>query len=248
MRLFLYLLLGQLVGDFILQSSERVRLKRVKTFGVYPHVALVTLATALATLGATPQLWLILAFVGLTHLLLDRLAILMFTFTSARQVFIFLADQAAHVGALSLIAWAFARLSGLSGQPVERAWLLPVGDWTLALTCGVIAVAFAGSVFVFETAEAVDPSDLAAPKGALLLGYSPGRIAGMLERTAAYLAAVLGFYPVVGAWALVRLGAGALRPTKRRRRALAEAVATVATVVVVAAVTVALHATITSAA
>lgn len=236
MRLFLYLLLGQLVGDFVLQSSELVRLKRMKTYGVYPHVALVTAATALAAAGSTPHIWLALAFVAATHLLLDRISILAFSHTGARQVFLFLADQLAHVGVLSLIALV---LTGLGAEPPGKSWLLPVSDWALAIACGVLAVAFAGSIFVFETAEAVDASEPEANDG-ILAGYSPARVAGMVERTALYLAAVFGFYPVVGVWALARAAWAATRTRGHRRRALAEAGAAIATVVFVAAVTVAL--------
>lgn len=237
MRLFMYLLVGHLIGDFLLQSPELVRLKRVKQYGVYPHVALVALATTAASLGSTPLIWLVIAFVTVTHLLLDRISILAFSHTGARQVFLFLADQLAHVGVLSLIAWTFV---GPGGQPIGRAWLLPVDDWGLALICGVLAVAFAGSIFAFETTEAVEPSDPKTDEGALL-GYSPRRLAGMAERAVLYLVAVLGFYPWVGLWALARSVWAATRPAADRRRALASAGATIATVVLVAAVTVALR-------
>jgi hypothetical protein len=187
--LFLYLLLGHLLGDFVLQSSELVRLKRVKTYGLYPHVALVTLATALTTLGSTPYAWLALGFVAAGHLLLDRLAIVAFARIEARQIFVFLADQVAHVAVLVVIAWVFTQFSG---QPVTNPWLVPLSDWAVAVLCGLLTVAFAGSILVFETTEAVDPSDPESTEGALL-GYSMPRIAGMIERGIVYLAAVLGY-------------------------------------------------------
>jgi hypothetical protein len=184
-RLFLYLFLGQLVGDFILQSSELVRLKRVKMYGVYPHVGLVTLATAVAIWGSVPtqHALIMLGLVAAFHLLLDRLSIVAFSETDARQVFIFMADQVAHIAVLAGIAWAFTRY----GQtPVGRAWAVPLDDVWLTLLCGVLAVTFGGAVFLFEVVEAVAPSDPKKTEGALM-GYSIARLVGSHPGRAWYL-------------------------------------------------------------
>ena len=240
MRLFLYLFLGQLVGDFLLQSSELVRLKRLKMYGLYPHVGLVAVATAAAIWGSipVPHALILLGLVAAFHLLLDRLSILAFSKTDARQVFIFMADQVAHIAVLAGMAWVFT----LYGQtPVGRSWAVPLSDAWLTLLCGVLAVAFGGAVFLFEVVEAVAPSDPKRAEGSLM-GYSVARVVGMVERAALYLSVVTGFYlPSIvllvarGIWTATRTG-------DERTRTIAESVATVLVVAVIAAVTVGIRA------
>lgn len=240
MRLFLYLFLGQLVGDFLLQSSELVRLKRLKMYGVYPHVGLVALATAVAIWGSVPSEYalIMLGLVAAFHLLLDRLSILAFSETGARQVFIFMADQVAHIGVLAGIAWAFTRY----GQtPVGQSWAVPLNDWWLTLLCGVLAVTFGGSVFLFEVVDAVAPSDPKAAEGALMR-YSLARLLGMIERAALYLSVVTGLYVLSVVLLVVRGIWAATRTGDERARAVAESVATVLVVAVMAAITVGIRA------
>lgn len=235
MRLYLYLVLGHLIGDFVLQSSELVRLKRSEFFGLYPHVMLVMIATALVSAGSTPLLWLVVAFVGAVHLLIDRLSIVAFAREAAPQLTVFIADQVAHVLSSVVLAWTVIRYAG---QPIAGSWLLPFDEWTLALITGTIAVVFAGSIFVFECAQAVGPIPPASQAGPLL-AYSPKRVVEMVERAALYVTVVGGQYPLVvmllagrGAWI-------ATRPRPDRLRILAESAGTLVVVAVVVAMTLA---------
>lgn len=244
MRLFLYLLLGNLIGDFVLQPSELVRLKRSRFFGLYPHVLLVVVITALAVAGSTPLAWLAVAFVAASHLLIDRLSIMAFSSTRVPQLYILVADQVAHLAVMGGFAWAVVRYGG---TPIVRPWLLPFDDWAIALACGVLAVSFAGGVFLFEAGQLVSASDPHDDEeGALLVGYSAGRVIGMVERVALYAILIVGWY-----WAAVPLlGARAAwlasRRPEVRARTLAESIATVAVVVVVTAATVAVRSALAS--
>lgn len=234
MRLFLYLVLGHLVGDFILQSSELVRLKRSTSYGLYPHVLLVLAATGVAIAGSTRLWWLVLAFVAAVHLLVDRLSILASARSNVGQIYIFTADQVVHVTALAGIAAAFARFAG---QPAAPSWVLPSSLWVLALLDGAFGVSFAGSIFLFEMGESAAPADSNGGEGALL-NYSLERVIGLAERTALYFAAVFGVWWVV----VVALAARAVwvwtRPLASRKKAIAETAATVLVVAVAAALTI----------
>jgi hypothetical protein len=233
-RLFLYLLLGHLVGDFVLQSSEIVRLKRVSDAGLYPHVAIVTATTAASIWGVVPYPALVVGLVGAIHLLIDRLSVMAFG-GKVRQVYIFVADQAVHLAVLVGLAWGIVRL----GVSFGKSFLLPIGDQQVALACGTLAVSFAGSIFLFEMSRAFAPAS--SDEGGALLGYSTARVVGMAERATVYLAAVLGLYPLAGLLVAVRAGWAASRPAGERRAALVEAFSMIVLVSLVAAATVALR-------
>jgi hypothetical protein len=235
MLLLLYLLLGHLIGDFVLQSSELVRLKRVTRFGLYPHVALVTLATALVMWGSVPYEALVLGLVAATHLLVDRLSVLAFAKTTVRQIFILAADQVVHIAILVAIASAITRLGTAAGPSL----LLPIGEWPLALTCGTLGVSFGGAIFFFEMNQAFAPPD--AEKNGALLRFSVGRVAGMVERGSLYLATVLGYYPIAGVILAGRVAWAIVQPREKRRGAVVDVISTVTVVAVALIVTVAIR-------
>src|SRR5450759_5465019 len=61
MALFLDLLLGHMLGDFLLQPGRLVAAKRDGWRGLLLHTSIVGLTTALATLGTMSRAWLVVS-------------------------------------------------------------------------------------------------------------------------------------------------------------------------------------------
>jgi hypothetical protein len=76
---FLGLMLGHLVGDFVLQPYWLVIAKRNGWRGLFIHVGVVALVTAILVWGSIPNwwVWIIILFIG--HLLIDQLRTFIFT-------------------------------------------------------------------------------------------------------------------------------------------------------------------------
>ena len=105
---FIALLLGHVLGDYVLQSTRMGAQKRRVTV-LLLHVAIVGLAS-LAALGGAP---LMVLAVVLAHLAIDAVK----TYLAPETLVTYLLDQAAHVaviaGAAYLVPGAFA--AGLWG-------------------------------------------------------------------------------------------------------------------------------------
>jgi hypothetical protein len=104
---FLLLLLGHLIGDFVLQPYWLVLAKRQGWIGLLIHVGVVTFVTAiLLWIAAVPNwwIWVIVLFVG--HLFIDQFRTFVFTDTSkGKGLWLLLADQLAHLILIMIIAW-----------------------------------------------------------------------------------------------------------------------------------------------
>ena len=104
---FLLLLLGHLIGDFVLQPYWLVLAKRQGWIGLLIHVGVVTFVTAiLLWISSVPFWWgwVIVLFVG--HLFIDQFRTFMFTDTSkGKGLWLLLADQFAHLVLIVILAW-----------------------------------------------------------------------------------------------------------------------------------------------
>jgi hypothetical protein len=104
---FLLLLLGHLIGDFVLQPYWLVVAKRQGWTGLSIHVGVVTFVTAiLLWVASVPYwwAWVIVLFVG--HLFIDQFRTFVFTDTSkGKGLWLLLADQFAHLVLIIIIAW-----------------------------------------------------------------------------------------------------------------------------------------------
>jgi hypothetical protein len=106
MSLLLRLLLGHMIGDYVLQPYQLVLVKRRGWPGVLLHVAIVVAVTALLL---WPVLfhwwyWLWLLFVAISHLAFDASRSLHWSKSQEHGLLYLAMDQALHVAVLSAVA------------------------------------------------------------------------------------------------------------------------------------------------
>ena len=160
---FIALLLGHVLGDYVLQSTGMVARKRRVTV-LLLHVAIVGLASLVA-LGGAP---LMVLAVVLAHLAIDAVK----TYLAPETLIAYLLDQAAHVAvtaaAAYLVPGAFAagRWAGAPDLVVQMA----------VAVIGLIVATLAGGPAVGLLMKPYDIPDLpdGLPNG--------GRMIGLLER------------------------------------------------------------------
>jgi len=104
MFLFIRLVLAHMIADFPLQTAYIYKLKGRGIIGIIPHVLIVF---ACMTLLAWPYLhlplmWVFLAFLALSHLIQDRLKILLNAHSKSHFIAYFL-DQAMHITFITCI-------------------------------------------------------------------------------------------------------------------------------------------------
>jgi len=174
LSLLLLLLLGHLIGDFLLQSQAWVRSKESRHYlspAVYLHSGVHGLLALVALLAsaqaALPTLAAVVA-ISVTHLAID-----IAKSYAPPQARYFLLDQALHIGVL-LVVWAL-----LVESP---AWLAALGSWLLhpaplLVALGYLLVLRPTSILIAlimrRWSRQVDTSGMLADAGARI---------GMLER------------------------------------------------------------------
>ncbi len=104
--LFWTLLLAHIIGDFPLQTDFLYKWKKVKSWGVLPHVLVCTVINifALYPFWEKPQIWITIGALGLVHALLDRGKILISSYLKKDNLLQFFLDQILHVTSI----WAAA--------------------------------------------------------------------------------------------------------------------------------------------
>jgi hypothetical protein len=104
---FLRLMLGHMIGDFVLQPYWLVLAKRKGWPGLLIHVGIVTFVTAILAWNAIPNwwVWIIVLFIG--HLFIDQFRTFVFTDNSkGKGLLLLILDQIAHMILIGLISWA----------------------------------------------------------------------------------------------------------------------------------------------
>lgn len=105
---FVRLLIGHLVGDFVLQPLWLAIAKRQGWRGLILHVSIVTAATTILSYGLVPNglIWMLVLFV--IHLFIDQFRTFVFTNNDkGRGLLLLILDQLAHLISLIFIAhWA----------------------------------------------------------------------------------------------------------------------------------------------
>lgn len=210
MALFLGLYLGHVLGDFVFQPGRLVVAKRQHQRAVLLHTGIVTACTALVLASSLPTVWPAVLLAGVAHFGVEQLSIGARRTPETSGLAVFLLDQGLHGVAMALIAAVIlpAVVSPMLG-------VLPVTLMTLATVCGVVTVAFGGSILVLETQLAIqEDGDGPGP----ILGLDVARLYGFAERAGALLAAVLSPVPALGALAFMpRIGYALASPPRRRR-------------------------------
>jgi hypothetical protein len=189
---FLRLMLGHLIGDFILQPYWLVLAKRRGWVGLFIHVGVVTFITAILVWGSIPHwwMWIIILFIG--HLFIDQFRT--FVFTDNRQgrgLLLLTLDQLAHLLLIALLAWAaagwnFSDLRLVFSDTVSEQYRLMVYLAGLAIIIGVVPIL---EVEITVAIWAVQGRQV---------GYTveiniADRIIGSLERTIAIILILVGY-------------------------------------------------------
>lgn len=177
--LFLNLLLGHLIGDFLLQPGRLVLAKRRGFGGLALHTAIMGLSCAVVLFADIRDVWPIVLWVVAAHVGIELLTIRTYTGTRTRGLFTFMLDQALHLISIAVIIW-------LSGSWVADTRVVTFGYEldvvALAWLVALMVVSLFGSILVFETLNAFDTR--AEGKGRVLRLDIP-RLTGMAERGSA---------------------------------------------------------------
>jgi hypothetical protein len=215
LALFLNLLVGHLLGDFLLQPGSLVLRKRERAWALLLHAVLVGLVTALVLAGQLDEYWMAVILVVAAHLAIELLTIAAYRATRTRGLFTFTFDQTLHFLSLGLIVWLVGAWR-IDETAVSFGVEMPIG--TLAAIAGLLMVTLFGSILVFETVNAALKAD--EGKGRILRWDLP-RVGGVIERGSALVLALLWSPLLLAAPFLPRLIV-ALRspPDERARQAL----------------------------
>ncbi|MFQ5611282.1 MAG: DUF3307 domain-containing protein [Anaerolineae bacterium] len=188
---FLRLLLGHLLGDFLLQPFWLVLLKREGWTGLLIHVTIVTAATAIVLWGLTPGWWIWIIALWVGHTFIDQFRTFVFTDTSQGKGFYLLViDQFVHLLFITLLAWLAAgwrpsslRLLVDPNAPGDLRLIAYLSGLVILMwVVPVVEVEFTMAMMAFQGA----PSDKTLP-----IGLSD-RLLGASERTISLLLIVLG--------------------------------------------------------
>jgi hypothetical protein len=106
MSLLLRLLLGHMIGDYVLQPYQLVLIKRRGWPGVLLHVAIVVAATGLLLRPVLSHwwYWLWLLFLAVSHLATDASRSLRWSKAQEHGLLYLAMDQALHVAVISVVA------------------------------------------------------------------------------------------------------------------------------------------------
>jgi hypothetical protein len=189
---FLRLLLGHMIGDFILQPYWLVLEKRKGWQGLIVHVGVVTFITAILAWDAVPFWWVWMLVLFLGHLFIDQFRTFVFIDNSkGKGLILLLLDQLAHVLLIALIAWA-----GADWTPADLGALLTqdtpnIYRW-IAYAIGLATFIGAAPVLEAEVTVAVWAVQGQEIKHTLKIERSD-RIFGTIERAVATLLIVAGY-------------------------------------------------------
>ena len=191
---FLRLMLGHMIGDFLLQPYWLVLAKRRGWLGLTIHVAIVTFITAVFCFGAVPLwwMWMIVLFVG--HLFIDQFRTFIFTDnTKGKGLLLLFLDQLAHVVLVMLIAW------GATGWTLSDLTPLTIGDFQQPQLL-VYLTALAIVVSVVPVLEAEITVGVLAALGTQISHTvaieQSDRLYGATERIVATILIIAGFWPL----------------------------------------------------
>lgn len=193
LSLFLRLLLGHFVGDFVLQPYWLVLAKREGWPGLIVHVGVVTFVTTILAWGVIPNWWVWMIVLFLVHLFTDQFRTFVFTDNSKGKGLVLLfADQLVHFTSVAVIAWAATgwtpgTLTYLFVPDAPNQYRLMVYLTGLAIlisTVPVLEVEFTTAVWAAQGREIGKPASI----------DKEDRILGSLERIVAAGLILVGYY------------------------------------------------------
>lgn len=182
MELFIALLAGHVIGDFVLQSKAMVA-RKTKLRWLLIHITIITIASWVI-IGTTNNI--IIACVFLSHLIIDAIKVHCFKEDNIRS---FLLDQMMHLVSLIFIA-------GFNYYNFSQVLWLRIGvgigasDYTkfLILIIGFILTTKFGEIIIRYLTAKFKPTEDGKIEGIT----NAGSIIGNLERTIAYSFILMG--------------------------------------------------------
>lgn len=190
LSIFLRLMVGHLVGDFVLQPLWLALAKRDGWPGLILHTAVVALTTAVMIWSVLPQ-WLLWAGVlYIVHLFIDQFKTFVFTNNSkGKNVIFFLLDQLVHVISLVLITvWATG--TGIGGVVSIFTETLTREDALLVLISLVVIAGWVIPILEIEALVAINSFKTTAKARLEPIGISD-RLMGGGERSVSIALALL---------------------------------------------------------
>jgi hypothetical protein len=214
---FLQLLLGHVVGDFVLQPYWLVLAKRSGWSGLIIHVGVVTFVTSILAWGSIPNwwIWMIVLFIG--HLFIDQFRTFIFTDNSkGKGLLLLILDQIAHVVLIVLIAWAATgwTFDTLTVLPTLEA---PTQYRMLAYLIGIFALIGTAPVLEAEITVAVWAAQGQEVKQTVRID-TDDRVLGAFERIVATFFILFGLGLLAPVVFLPRLGLMIHRGQARQNR------------------------------
>lgn len=183
MELFAILIIGHLVGDFLLQPGWLVAAKRSGLFGLLLHAGIIGVTTAALIPLDLVRFWWLVLLACAAHMVIEVLTISLRQRTPMSGMAVFIADQVFH--AASLGALVFVARRDFLHESTSLLWFdLDVTQlWTIA---GILFVTLFGSILVFEAINRYGAEEDRRE----LLPLDLPRIMGMVERGTSLVAAI----------------------------------------------------------
>lgn len=189
---FLRLMLGHMIGDFVLQPYWLVLAKRKGWPGLLIHVGIVTFVTAILAWNVLPVWWVWMIVLFLGHLFIDQFRTFVFTDNSkGKGLLLLILDQIAHFILIALLSWAatgwtFSDLRLLLTTEALNQYRL------MAYLIGLATVIGVAPVLEAEVAVAVLATQGTEIKQTVAID-SVDRTLGGLERTVATILILMGY-------------------------------------------------------
>lgn len=198
MTLFLRLLLGHMIGDYVLQPLRLVLMKRKGWAGILVHVGIVVAVTGILLWPALRHwwywLWLLFLFIG--HLLIDRSRALLLRDSRRRGLLYLVIDQVLHVALLALIAvLSHVRLIYHPALPALAA--SPEDNRLIAYLIFLVFLVWTVPVVEMETMNTLIADSRNLEEGEGIRIPARDRLLGALERIGGVALMLAGFICLV---------------------------------------------------
>lgn len=127
---FIYLLFAHLVGDFVLQSLDLVKLKKKSNFGIFIHTIIHFTVSFFVLFSInttnTKEILIAVIFVSLMHFLIDKSKI-EYEKRSTKRVFPYIFDQFLHLLVLIIASIYLSLFFEISFNPLTNFYLFASG-------------------------------------------------------------------------------------------------------------------------
>jgi hypothetical protein len=192
MSLLLRLLLGHVLGDYVLQPLRLVRMKQSGWAGVLLHVAIVVAVTALLLWPVLDHswYWLWLLFLAVSHTVIDGSRALHWSESGKHGLLYLTIDQALHVAVIAAIS-GLTRAVQVRDPSLHTPSISPQGDLLTLYLIALIFLLYTVPVLELETMNAFEAGEKRPGVAAR------DRWLGALERVAGAALALTGFLCLV---------------------------------------------------